>query len=621
MRFPTTTADADDRTLSALPAQLQQGGWGAPALVAVLWLLLSFSAFGIANKYAMNMPYMDEWQHIEVWTGAKPFTLAYLWEQQNDSRVPPRKFAMHVLLWLGGGNFRFVNFAVVAALSGLSLGIVLMLRRIRGHIALTDAVVPLVLLQGSMYINFIWADPGMIWGLVTAGALIATVLAVNGRYRSPAQALTIFACSLAATFGCIGGLPIGAAIAVWMIAAGLMTWHGGALPRRQSVLLASLGTLSLLSIALYFVDFKRGTPHINATMKTFLRGLVEFAACPLRPESADYWPFFGIVVIAIFALSIGLATARLWRDKDDRPAALAGLLFPLAFLGLASIASWGRSGFCPGACMVERYTLIAACLILVPYLAVAALPRSELAAMLGFASLLLCCAPLVHNATFAQKMAADRFALARHMIATIKRGSSTSEELAIRFHAGLYPSAPVVDRKLRMMASAGLGPFRTIDPRNRAWLVMTPEERFALARSGPLLDAMVRDDNWPPRESSANDLVIEEPDTGCAFQFEAIGSDPHFTTVPAKRNCMVAIDIAVPEDTILQLYFTSAGSNYSEHESLSTFVKKGRNLLAFVLPDRPLEGELRLDPGTALGVYRLHAFELHAIPPEGPTGR
>jgi hypothetical protein len=77
------------------------------------------------------------------------------------------------------------------------------------------------------------------------------------------------------------------------------------------------------------------------------------------------------------------------------------------------------------------------------------------------------------------------------------------------------------------------------------------------------------------------------------------------------------IDIDVPDDTGLQLFYLPAGVSTFGDYHMDRSVQRGRNTVYFELDAAELAGgQLRLDPGMVAGEYVITDFELRMLPPD-----
>jgi len=103
------------------------------------------------------------------------------------------------------------------------------------------------------------------------------------------------------------------------------------------------------------------------------------------------------------------------------------------------------------------------------------------------------------------------------------------------------------------------------------------------------------------------------------LQVMASGSDPQLslprmTLDPGTRG-ILRIDIEVPDDTGLQLFYLPAGVSVLGDYHMDRSVQRGKNTVYFALDQAELAGgQLRLDPGMVAGEYVITDFELRVLP-------
>ena len=84
------------------------GSVTAVSLGVALWL---------AWRYALPLPYWDEWLWVPFATGDRPVTLEWLWEPYNEHRLPLPK-----LIYLAWAALTGMNARVLAILNTLAFG-------------------------------------------------------------------------------------------------------------------------------------------------------------------------------------------------------------------------------------------------------------------------------------------------------------------------------------------------------------------------------------------------------------------------------------------------------------------------------------------------------------------
>ena len=170
---------------------------------------------------------------------------------------------------------------------------------------------------------------------------------------------------------------------------------------------------------------------------------------------------------------------------------------------------------------------------------------------------------------------------------------------------------------------------------NRPSLWPTPplHHLSSYAGSPPETDGKVREKflaaGGPATSMLANDGCLKlVPLNHLSIQLEpvlilhATGNDPHLLlpplSPPADKYSILRIDITSPANTMLQIFYSTAGkSGFAEENSITKFLRHGRNEEIYIeLLKADLSAPLRFDPGVALGDYILHDIEYKHLPHE-----
>lgn len=105
----------------------------------------------------------------------------------------------------------------------------------------------------------------------------------------------------------------------------------------------------------------------------------------------------------------------------------------------------------------------------------------------------------------------------------------------------------------------------------------------------------------------------------------ASGVDPYFHLpefpAPGDGDLVARLLIESTVDSELQLYFQTAEKHsYSEENSASARLARGRSEIFIPLPGRGLRGRIRVDPARAPGVFTIESIECRAVPAGSAVG-
>ena len=267
--------------------------------------------------YGRNLPFWDDWESVPVLSGSQPFSLAWLWKQQNEHRFPVARLVTF-LIWRGAGDLRLVMVLTNLVLSAVTFGLIQAARWKRGRMSITDAFFPLVLLNWGMYENLIFAIQLF---FVSAPALALAILLV---------ALSEWHGRLARVVGmgvCLNLLPLNGAIGLMLLPCLLAllavlgvsrlcsTEPSG---RRDGIVLLSSCVIAALLAAGYLIAFEANPLHPGArSVADFARTAAEVLSMSIGPAGHTLWPAaavgaIGVITVAVLVAGVGgvLATSR-----------------------------------------------------------------------------------------------------------------------------------------------------------------------------------------------------------------------------------------------------------------------------------------------------------------------
>lgn len=378
----------------------------------IVWLTLLGATLGALLLAVRNGPvapyWPDEWMYVPVVTGREPLTLSWLFAFHNEHRIPLPKLAWVAVERLSGFDGRWGSALNALILAGAAVLLVLGLRRLRGRMIWTDAVVPLLLLHGGH-----WED--ITWPFQVAFALFVLALSwIFWRIQTPregadaALGVGVFALPLlgASTF------PFVLLLAPWTI------WISRRDPRplRRGLTMGLAGA-ALLFLPFYFGfqqhDYFPPSPGPAADVAV----AIQLFAGSLGIPGARAWPLSGWVAGAVVGVTAVLLLGR------PRSRSSAGTLLMLAgFIALALMIGHSRSGTTRFAGFNERYVTL---FCLAPVLAYAAIPASRLPVATRLAQALMLAAVALcygRNSDHAEDILTERRYATRKLLRDVNAG-------------------------------------------------------------------------------------------------------------------------------------------------------------------------------------------------------
>ena len=427
-------------------------------------ILMAFWALAFTGKYASQVPYGDDWNHIEVLAGAKPASVEWIWELDYGYRHVLSRVSFVVLGWLSGGDQRAPRFASAVLLVVSAIVIVTAARRARGYARYTDIVFPLALLHWGhtrplLQNHYLYSAFFALLLLVILRAV--SILPAVPRSRTVGTVgLCLIALPLTGAIGVAAAPPLIAWLA-WMGIADLRrgkekTGRAGA----AAVVFAAVATGVL---SLYLVGYRTppDSPPSPGPLAT-LTCAVQFLSMGFGPGARSIWPFAGATALLLGLTSTALLARRWFTHPEERPRT-AGFLLLLCSMALLAIAvGFGRAGYNPDrdpAGLRDQYATAAVPFLLVLYMAWDASPggRGERIVRALLAAVVLVLLPF--NSRHGVGVANSLKEIEAGLVRDIDAGLS-SREIAGRHWPAFYGSEGKMARLLELMRRTGFGPFR-----------------------------------------------------------------------------------------------------------------------------------------------------------------
>jgi len=336
-----------------------------------LWATMTIAMVAYVGQYSRNVPYWDELAMVPVMTGAKPVSLGWAWQQHNEHRPMIPRLVMAGLYRLVGRDFRVVRHANAILLSAMAAAMLLLVRRVRGSARVTDAVLPLSILniaQAESVLNG-FAMNLVLTSMMALAVLAAAALARRGGGRILAIGLGLSMVLLPLCGG--SGLVMLPPLALWLSGNLASGWWSGRRPG-AGIRAFGLGVLvaSSIVVALYFRGYVRPPYHPAATsMAAVASSTLMYLSLAIYPDLGSYWEPAGWMLAVIVVSTLILLAAASLRSPVERPRALGLTAVILSMLCVAVAVGISRAGLGPVAILSSRYVTLTTPLLCALYLA------------------------------------------------------------------------------------------------------------------------------------------------------------------------------------------------------------------------------------------------------------
>ena len=307
--------------------------------------MMTIVALAFVWRFGTDVPFWDEWNMIDVATGAQRVSIEWLWAPHNGHRIPLPKLLLLGLYKLSGCDFRVGMYFDVAALAAIAAAMMWASRRIRqGEPSYFDAVFPLLLLHLGHCENLLWSwQATQIFPVMVVCGLLA-VIAVYG-FTPPPLAMTAAAIGvITLPLSGIPGLAYAPALVCWLALTGLSTYSRG--QPRAAIALWGAAFTTVILIALYFHGYRSNTQQLSLLKapRLELKTAVTFVIGGLGPLSSRLWRTSGALTTLMM---LGTVLALAWKARGRDQAATRAKALLLFFAGAACLVAsfaFGRTG-------------------------------------------------------------------------------------------------------------------------------------------------------------------------------------------------------------------------------------------------------------------------------------
>ncbi|HEX5011067.1 MAG TPA: hypothetical protein VFY71_11770 [Planctomycetota bacterium] len=343
--------------MTASPRLAARVVWGA-------WILLSAATLFLVASCARNVPYWDDWKLVPVLLRLQPPSLAWIWDQCNEHRLPLSKALMLALARLSGDDLRGAMVGSAVLLCALPAVMLLTLRRLAGGLSWTDLVLPVALLNWGHQFNLLFQ---LQLHFVLAIVLFVGVLMVLLRLVEPAPPADapangpgtwpLFAVALPLPWVSGLGLCLTPVLVMWMV------WAAERAPRpslrRALRLCAALSTVWVTVLLFNLPSSPASGPGfvgLGDTLATAQRCL----STALGPVGRELWPWSGLYVTLVGLATVVLLVRVMLREPERRLGASVLLAGLLSLGGLALVIGASRAGLGWEAGFAPRYVTVMA---------------------------------------------------------------------------------------------------------------------------------------------------------------------------------------------------------------------------------------------------------------------
>lgn len=220
----------------------------APLLTA-LFLVLGVQLFLFVNKYAVNLPYLDQWGFYSVFVNNGSWLDVFRYQHG-----PHRQGVAFLLTkWLYDAtnwNIRAEGFFIAGVLLATAITMLTALRRMRGQLTLWDATIPLLIVTPTFFENMVLTPNAShsIFSLFLLSVLMLVQTMPSAIVRTSLSIATYFLLIFTGF-----GLLIGCAILAWQC----FELACSAVNKSRKAFAYSLAELlgMLLSLALFFIGY------------------------------------------------------------------------------------------------------------------------------------------------------------------------------------------------------------------------------------------------------------------------------------------------------------------------------------------------------------------------------
>jgi hypothetical protein len=315
--------------------------------VLLVWALCCLALLLCVGKFGGSLPWADEWGFTSVALGRQSLSWSWLWEANNEHRQPLMRLGLVVIGRLGHWDWQAMHYVTLTLMGLGALALLCAARSIRGHSALSDTFLCLVVLSPGQF-ETTWTYA---YSFGAAGGLICIALslaAIRWPQRSLKHLILYLLTVLVIT---LSGGPTGNLLAFGLVGAlAPLLWETTSRAWKISAEVGSGLVLAVSGALLAFTpSIPQNTNFLSNSLTTTVKATLKESVCWLGPPVLSaLWPWAFLIVLlpGLWVVRRILRDLLCWRRGNPAPARewMDLVLVWLATFLVAACIAYGRAG-------------------------------------------------------------------------------------------------------------------------------------------------------------------------------------------------------------------------------------------------------------------------------------
>jgi dolichol-phosphate mannosyltransferase len=337
--------------------------------VRSVWLIMTAIALVCIIKFGRNIPLAEDWFFVPQITGVQSDLPSWLWEPNNEHRIPLPKIMLYSSIKILNNDFRAGMYLNLIFLSAISLLMIFTAQKLRhGNSSYNDAFFPIIIMHIGHWPNIVWGwQFSFVLPMVLSSACL--IIIVRDEIVTSLLSVKIFVISLVALTLCgANGLIFVPFLIVWIIFMLFLSPHKKELPKKNKIYLIVSAIITIILFCIYFIGLERPSwiptnPGLRETLKTS----AQFIAIAFGPAALKNWRIFSVFLIFLSIITGFWALYKYIKNNTKEKITHVGIcLFFIAVVIFTFALGYGRAGTIENG-MPYRYALPSVPLLLIIY--------------------------------------------------------------------------------------------------------------------------------------------------------------------------------------------------------------------------------------------------------------